>query len=232
MDALAMQVSPKKSVKPHPKFVSPTKILVSSAASEADVSSAATEADGPATVPSPAMGKTNARSKFPLIKRMFQTSSAFYKSADKSAEAKQPEPEPKPKPESQNAVSAQSRWKKIKTAQQMHAATSDLHDSAVFGATMETFKDHVEARHRFMIKPGSLFRIGWDLGIFLLLVYISFTLVYRIGFGIEARGGWLVFETAIDAYFCLDVILNFRTSYCIVNRATGGREPIEVSDPW
>ena len=34
-------------------------------------------------------------------------------------------------------------------------------------------------------------RVTWDLVLFALLLYVAFAIPYRVGFGVEPRGGWL-----------------------------------------
>ena len=46
-----------------------------------------------------------------------------------------------------------------------------------------------------------------------MLVYVALVAPYRIGFGVDAKGNWLIFETAIDFLFMADVLINFRTGY-------------------
>lgn len=64
-----------------------------------------------------------------------------------------------------------------------------------------------------MIRPGSTFRLSWDLIVSLCLGYIAISLPYRMGFRVDPTGSFFVFELFIDVYFCVDVLLNFRTGY-------------------
>ena len=57
-----------------------------------------------------------------------------------------------------------------------------------------------------------------------MLIYVALVAPYRIGFGVDAVGHWLVFETAIDFLFMADVMINFRTGYYL--------EDEEVMDSW
>ena len=36
---------------------------------------------------------------------------------------------------------------------------------------------------------------------------------YRIGFGVDAKNGWHVFELMLDFSFALDIIVNFMSAY-------------------
>ena len=69
-----------------------------------------------------------------------------------------------------------------------------------------------------MIRPGSTFRLSWDLIVSLCLGYIAISLPYRMGFRVDPTGSFFAFELFIDVYFCVDVLLNFRTGYSVQKR--------------
>lgn len=64
-----------------------------------------------------------------------------------------------------------------------------------------------------MIHPHSSKRIAWDMLLLTLLVYVSLTIPFRLGFDSPATGGWRLLETMTDFTFLTDVMMNFRTAY-------------------
>ena len=64
-----------------------------------------------------------------------------------------------------------------------------------------------------ILRPTSSKRVGWDVLVMLLLLYVALIAPYRIGFGVEAEGWILVWENMLDLLFILDICVNFRTGY-------------------
>ena len=99
------------------------------------------------------------------------------------------------------------------------------------------------SRHRYMMRHSDTIRIMWDLFTVMLLCYLGVALPFHFGFDCgdqsidpsqsNTRGCLLVtfpsmlwfWETFIDLFFVLDIVLNFRTSYI---DSTGA----EVFDPY
>ena len=79
---------------------------------------------------------------------------------------------------------------------------------------------HVAAKHvPFMVRPGSRYRIWWDVTTAILLVYVAiaepFVVVFAPAFAQESSyKGW---EWFMDSFFVSDVLLNFRTGYVDAN---------------
>eukprot|EP01043_Picozoa_sp_COSAG02_P015134 COSAG02_NODE_637_length_19192_cov_12.648405_9_plen_621_part_00 len=61
--------------------------------------------------------------------------------------------------------------------------------------------------------PRSKFTNSWEGAQAFLLVYVAFTVTYRLCFNIEVKGGLLVFDMLVDLYFMCDVIFNFHTAF-------------------
>ena len=67
-----------------------------------------------------------------------------------------------------------------------------------------------------MADPHTQRRMFWDLAIIMpCLMYVTVTTPYRLCFNHMALGSWLVFETTMDLFFILDIIVNFRTGYFV-----------------
>ena len=61
--------------------------------------------------------------------------------------------------------------------------------------------------------PRSKFTNNWEGVQAFLLVYVAFTVTYRLSFNVEAEGGMMVFDLLVDVYFIMDVIFNFHTAF-------------------
>ena len=65
-----------------------------------------------------------------------------------------------------------------------------------------------------MISPTASFRGNWDMVQALFLLYIAFSLPYRIGFddNVILWSFWFWFDAVLDLYFVFDICLNFKTA--------------------
>jgi hypothetical protein len=61
------------------------------------------------------------------------------------------------------------------------------------------------------INPRSPPKVWWDLVMAVLIFYSTLIIPYRIAFVDPAVGGWAIFDWIVDAFFMLDILLNFRT---------------------
>lgn len=68
---------------------------------------------------------------------------------------------------------------------------------------------------KYMLKPESTLRVGWDLTTMVMLLYLAISMPFRVGFAYDATPGSFLFgfEFLLDLLFIVDVILNFRTGY-------------------
>eukprot|EP01048_Picozoa_sp_COSAG05_P043091 COSAG05_NODE_23655_length_256_cov_0.980892_1_plen_65_part_10 len=64
-----------------------------------------------------------------------------------------------------------------------------------------------------MRHPRSRFTAVWESIQAVLLIYVAFTVVWRIAFNVVAGGRTFLFEIAVDIYFTIDVVLNCNTAY-------------------
>ena len=63
--------------------------------------------------------------------------------------------------------------------------------------------------------PTDTFRLTWNLVQGMILIYVAIAVPFRIGFDIELEtytNGWW-FEAVVDAFFIMDMVLNFFTGY-------------------
>ena len=76
--------------------------------------------------------------------------------------------------------------------------------------------------------PESKFSTTWDLLQVVFLCFVSYTVPYRAGFGVEVEmftGVWY-WDTTIDLYFIVDLILNFFTAFYDSNGIREGRHAV------
>ena len=81
------------------------------------------------------------------------------------------------------------------------------------GSLLAETGDDGSSRPFLLIHPQSPYRVFWDLLTMFLLVYVAIFTPIRIGYEDDAKGGMKDFELMVDILFCVDVVLNFRTSY-------------------
>ena len=82
-----------------------------------------------------------------------------------------------------------------------------------------------EPRPFYIMRSNCQFRVGWDLFMLSLLVYVAIAVPYREGFGVYPRQGWKIFELSVDGCFLADVVLNFFTTV-ILTAEDGSDKPI------
>lgn len=66
-----------------------------------------------------------------------------------------------------------------------------------------------------MIDPNGEFRKRWDMVQIVLLIYVAFSVPYRMGFNdpVLVWSGWFWFDLVVDLYFVSDLVVSFRTAY-------------------
>lgn len=65
-----------------------------------------------------------------------------------------------------------------------------------------------------MLHPHSKFKRCWNIFLVVLLSYTATIMPFRIAFSNEATSGpWFIFNNTIDAFFFLDIIINFNSAY-------------------
>ena len=73
--------------------------------------------------------------------------------------------------------------------------------------------------------PESSFSSSWDMLQVLFLCFVTYSVPYRAGFGVEIEmfSGWWYLDTLIDLYFIIDLVLNFFTAFYDINGVREGR---------
>ena len=68
---------------------------------------------------------------------------------------------------------------------------------------------------RWLVNPGSTFKLKWDLAIGLLIVISVIIVPFRLGFDVKATPTWNIIDWITDFIFAWDIVLNFRT--CVMD---------------
>lgn len=76
--------------------------------------------------------------------------------------------------------------------------------------------------------PESSFSSNWDMMQVIFLCFVTYTVPYRAGFGVEIEllSMWWYLDTIIDLYFVIDLVLNFFTAFYDTNGVREGRLPV------
>mmetsp|Transcript_35060 Transcript_35060/g.59003 ORF Transcript_35060/g.59003 Transcript_35060/m.59003 type:complete len:726 (-) Transcript_35060:383-2560(-) len=72
--------------------------------------------------------------------------------------------------------------------------------------------EEAQAASKYVIYPDSRFKICWDSVQLFVLIYLSIMLPYRTGLSVAAFGYFFVLETAMDAFFLVDIVIQFLTA--------------------
>lgn len=72
---------------------------------------------------------------------------------------------------------------------------------------------------RWIISQSNALKMGWDLLILLVLIFISISVPYRITFIEKDSKGWVTVYTIMDVCFGIDILLTFNTSYADIKLA-------------
>lgn len=66
---------------------------------------------------------------------------------------------------------------------------------------------------RWVVHPGSGFRVAWDVAQIAILIYVALVFPYRYSFDVYSYGPWYLLEVLIDVYFWIDLALGFFMAY-------------------
>ena len=112
-------------------------------------------------------------------------------------------------------------WRKVRTyVKMMGLFSSTSRDAKNFGTKLDgskSFATHEvavpEVKRTLYINPDGQFRSTWDIIQVFVLFYLAWITPYRVGFDAPAYGPEFWFETLVDLYFIVDVVLNFMTGF-------------------
>jgi hypothetical protein len=121
---------------------------------------------------------------------------------------------------------------RVRVLMTMRRDWGDIND--VYGHPESKYNEHQSLKW-YLRDPDSMFSALWDILQVVFLVYVSLTVPLRAGFDIDVdiRDGftftWL-FDTIVDLFFLVDVVLNFLTPYYEPNGVKGTRASMACAE--
>ncbi|KAG7387073.1 Potassium voltage-gated channel sub H member 4 [Phytophthora pseudosyringae] len=73
--------------------------------------------------------------------------------------------------------------------------------------------ERVMLRGTYLFHPQEPSIVLWQFFVGIGIVYSIIVVPFRLGYDVDAVGGWYVLEMIIDGFFLVDILLNFRTAY-------------------
>lgn len=73
--------------------------------------------------------------------------------------------------------------------------------------------ERVMLRGTYLFHPQEPFIVIWQFFVGIGIVYSIIVVPFRLGYDVDAVGGWYVLEMIIDGFFLVDILLNFRTAF-------------------
>lgn len=70
-----------------------------------------------------------------------------------------------------------------------------------------------DAARTYLFHPQEPAIVFWQFFVGIGIVYSIIVVPFRLGYDVDATGGWYVLEMIIDGFFLVDILLNFRTAY-------------------
>lgn len=122
---------------------------------------------------------------------------------------------------------AKSRWGALRHSRHATAALGQImSDAQLYGlsrggttlttnqlAAMAGPEQRRVAQKLCVFLPSSPRKQAWDVLVVALILYTALVAPFRVGFGVEASGGLVYVEAAMDVMFMLDVLLNFVSAF-------------------
>jgi hypothetical protein len=130
------------------------------------------------------------------------------------------------------SLRGQANWKKLRVAHKVGAALKQVNDdNKVFRVQNENddntdwallHKQDISGKPKYILLPNANFRVGWDMYIGMLLLYVAAWVPYRVTFLGELDDILQITEHLVDISFGIDIILNFFTGYYIIGGEDDG----------
>ncbi|KAG1696183.1 hypothetical protein DVH05_018716 [Phytophthora capsici] len=73
--------------------------------------------------------------------------------------------------------------------------------------------ERVMLRGTYLFHPQEPSIVFWQFFVGIGIVYSIIVVPFRLGYDVDAVGGWYVLEMIIDSFFLMDILVNFRTAY-------------------
>ncbi|GMF41997.1 unnamed protein product [Phytophthora fragariaefolia] len=73
--------------------------------------------------------------------------------------------------------------------------------------------ERVMLRGTYLFHPQEPAIVLWQFFVGIGIIYSIIVVPFRLGYDVDATGGWYVLEMIIDGFFLVDIVINFRTAY-------------------
>ncbi|KAL4177142.1 hypothetical protein KRP22_002078 [Phytophthora ramorum] len=96
---------------------------------------------------------------------------------------------------------------------ELHDMIVKIRDSPLEQPKRNFRSERVMLRGTYLFHPQEPTIVSWQFFVGLGIIYSILVVPFRLGYDVDATGGWYVFEMIIDGFFLTDIVLNFRTAY-------------------
>lgn len=90
-----------------------------------------------------------------------------------------------------------------------------------------------ELEAQWLVVPESKFRTTWDALLAICILYSVVVVPYRLGFNVNVTAsimpGWYTVDWIVDAFFWMDILVNFRTCYVVKESSALMVDPAMIS---
>lgn len=81
----------------------------------------------------------------------------------------------------------------------------------------EAIETESEILARYIIPPYHRHKFRWDCFVGVLIIYSALTIPFRVGMDVDKVGVEIAIDVLVDLFFCVDMVLNFRTGFVDVD---------------
>ncbi|KAG6953200.1 hypothetical protein JG688_00012988 [Phytophthora aleatoria] len=96
---------------------------------------------------------------------------------------------------------------------ELHDMIVKIRDSPHEPTKRNLKSERVMLRGTYLFHPQEPSIVFWQFFVGIGIVYSIIVVPFRLGYDVDAVGGWYVLEMIIDGFFLVDILLNFRTAY-------------------
>ncbi|KAL7685036.1 putative potassium channel, voltage-dependent, EAG/ELK/ERG, rmlC-like jelly roll [Plasmopara halstedii] len=96
---------------------------------------------------------------------------------------------------------------------ELHDMIVKIRDSPLEQPKTNIKSERVLLRGTYLFHPQEPSIVLWQFFVGIGIVYSIIVVPFRLGYDVDAVGGWYVLEMTIDGFFLVDILVNFRTAY-------------------
>ncbi|ETL82606.1 hypothetical protein L917_17249 [Phytophthora nicotianae] len=96
---------------------------------------------------------------------------------------------------------------------ELHDMIVKIRDSPHEHTKRNLKSERVMLQGTYLFHPQEPAIVFWQFFVGIGIVYSIIVVPFRLGYDVDAVGGWYVLEMIIDGFFFVDILLNFRTAY-------------------